>query len=801
VTIQLSDDTFGLDYDDINYVEKLEFDLGLTGSLGASVDSLAGTVAANGKPIWSAQQIAAHLNRTGASWTNGPNAGVQSDANLNEVTFGFHDSQDSLERNGYVYTTNGVDYFALSEYFQFGAFNDAQQAAARYSMALWDDVTSMSFRETNIDDADITFGNLTNSPNTQAYSRLPAATVTSDPNLNVQVRDIVGDVWVSNAQASNFQLDPGGYGLNTLVHEIGHSLGLSHPGSYNFGPNFTATYANGAEYYQDVRNYSIMSYWNPRDIGTRDYNWNVMAIAYGATPMVHDILAIQTMYGADTTTRTGNTVYGFNSTADRNVFDFNLNEAPTVTIWDAGGVDTLDASGFGTDQVIDLNQGALSSIGGVTQADAATRLTYEQVNINRAELGYTQVSRATYDANMAALAANGALGRLVDNVGIAYGAVIENAVGGSGNDTLIGNEVANVLTGGAGVDTASYRSARAGVNASLATGGVSGYAAGDTYVGIENLEGSAFVDSLYGDASANVLSGLAGGDLLSGGAGNDTLLGGDGNDRLEGGADNDLLDGGTGNDTLNGGDGIDVLLGGDGNDLLNGDAGADRLDGGIGVDTLNGGIGDDTLNGGDGNDVLLGGDGNDLLNGDADADRLEGGVGNDTLNGGDGNDVLLGGDSNDLLNGDAGADRLEGGIGNDTLNGGIGNDLLLGGDGDDRLYGGLGADTMTGGVGADVFFFADLDQSVMDVITDFNRTAGDKIDLRGIDAIASTAAIEGFRYIVGSNFTGGKGGQLRWYTDGANSYLTGDVNGDKIGDFTIKIEGTNRIFVGDLILA
>jgi len=763
VAIQLSDDLFGLDYDDINYVEKLEFDLGLNGSLGASVDPLAGTTAANGKPIWSPAQIAAYLNRSGASWTNGPNAGVQSDANLNEVTFGFHDSQESLERNGYVYTTNGVDYFALSEYFQFGAFNAAQQNAARYAMLLWDDVAAISFRETNIDDADITFGNLTNSPNTQAYSRLPAATVTSDPAINAQIRDIVGDVWVSNAQASNFQLDPGGYGLNTLVHEIGHSLGLSHPGSYNFGPNFTATYANGAEYYQDVRNYSIMSYWNPRDIGTRDYNWNVMAIAYGSTPMVHDILAIQTMYGVDSTTRTGDTVYGFNSTADRDVFNFNVNEAPTVTIWDAGGVDTLDASGYGTDQVIDLNPGSLSSIGGVTQADAATRLTFEQVNINRAELGYAPVARATYDANMAALAANGALGRLVDNVGIAYGATIENAVGGSGNDTLIGNAVANVLTGNAGIDTVSYRSAIAGVNASLATGGISGYAAGDTYVGIENLEGSAFVDSLYGDANANVLSGLAGGDLLSGLGGNDTLFGGDGNDRLDGGADNDRLDGGIGNDTLLGGTGLDVLLGGDGNDQLDGGADNDQLDGGIGNDTLLGGTGLDTL---------LGGDGNDSLDGGADDDQLDGGIGNDVLIGGSGNDLLLGGD---------GTDRLDGGIGAD------------------RLLGGLGADTLTGGAGNDVFAFTTTDK-VTDIITDFVR-GQDKVDLTGIDAIAARDGVQAFRYIGGGNFTGGQGGQLRFYTEGNNGFLAGDVDGDRVADFTIRLDGVTRFQVGDLILA
>ena len=409
--------------------------------------------------------------------------------------FGFHEDQQSLYDNGYVYANNG-GLFGLAEYFNFATFTTAQREATREAIAYWDDIISVTFVETDSYHADLNYANLASAPATQAYSRIP--TLGLSTTLGGQVAGIAGDVWVSASQASNFQFDEGLYGLNTLVHETGHSLGLSHPGGYNFGPGFAVTYTNGAEYAQDARNYTIMSYWNPRDMGstptgvpTRDFDWSLMSIAYGSTPMIHDILAAQAMYGADMTTRSGDTVYGFNSTADRDAFDFAKTPWPTMTIWDGGGNDTLDASGYNVDQVIDLTPGSLSSIGGITYAEALEKLSFEQVNANRLAVGYTAVSKATYDANMAAFAAQPDYrGRLTDNVGIAYGATIENAVGGGGNDTIIGNSVGNVLTGNGGNDT---------------------------------------------------LIGNGGSDRLDGGAGNDYLLGGDARDFMTGGSGNDTF--------------------------------------------------------------------------------------------------------------------------------------------------------------------------------------------------------------------------------------------------------------------
>jgi serralysin len=436
---------------------KFEFITGETDD--ASLDFLY-PGSAYGNDIWTPDQIAAYLNRTSGQWGNGFNDLLQRGGNTSVITFGFHENQQSLFDNGYVFTDPVTKRLtAFSEYFQFGAFTAAQRDATREAIQYWDDVLAVTFKETHANSGDINFGNLTNSPNTQAYAYLPTADFGPGGGYasyyGPQIAGLAGDVWVSTAQKSNFQFDEGLYGLTTLVHEIGHSLGLSHPGNYNFGPGFAVTYQNGAEYAQDIRNYTIMSYWNPRDVGIQDHNYLLGTIAYGATPMVHDIYAAQKMYGADMTTRTGNTTYGFNASADtagRDAFNFDLTPAPVMAIWDAGGIDTLDASGYSTNQKIDLTPGAMSSIGGVTLANAPTLAV---VNANRAAAGYDPLPEAAYNARMAALAANPDAGLLVDNVGIAYGVTIENAVGGSGNDLIIGNAASNRLFGGAGNDVMS----------------------------------------------------------------------------------------------------------------------------------------------------------------------------------------------------------------------------------------------------------------------------------------------------------------------------------------------------------
>lgn len=219
-----------------------------------------------------------------------------------------------------------------------------------------------------------------------------------------------GDIWISGTgQKSNPAWNVGSYNYESLMHEIGHALGLKH----TFEGNVVLPTA------LDNNQYSIMSY-------TGITNDLFRTITYDSggkptfsfqhivpeTPMVFDIAAMQYLYGANNSYHTGDDVYTFDPST------------PFLkTIWDAGGNDTISVANFTMACVIDLTPGNYSDIRMVSAPNPP---------------GYTGGTVPTYDGR--------------DNLGIAFGTYIENAIGGAGDDLLYGNKINNTFTGNGGND-------------------------------------------------------------------------------------------------------------------------------------------------------------------------------------------------------------------------------------------------------------------------------------------------------------------------------------------------------------
>ena len=364
------------------------------------------------------------------------------------LDFSFPTGTAEYTDNGYVQIDN------------FGAFTPAQQTAVRTVLANAASFCGLSFTETTNTFAVLRFGNAdrvnyTDDPDVSEQTGLheigtaeanpPELEFDGDPSGDAPFSApyAQGDSWYdpgdyTNPALGSFQFAAG------IMHEIGHNLGLKHGHvtQDGHGITFPALPPDHNSYEYSVMTYSQFPGDMPGAPGNVDN-----APHHPTTFMQNDIAALQYLYGADYGAAANNTdtVYTWSTATGAQSINGVSQGAPIanyvlMTIWDGGGTDTYNFSNYTTNLSVDLNPGQWVVLDTTSPASSA---------FQRANLGNDQAGGANYFARgniaNALIAPNSAPGEARS--------LIENANGGSGNDTITGNFADNVLRGNAGNDT------------------------------------------------------------------------------------------------------------------------------------------------------------------------------------------------------------------------------------------------------------------------------------------------------------------------------------------------------------
>lgn len=395
------------------------------------------------------------------------------------ITYSFIDEASDI-----AYDTGGLTFA--------NGFNSAQMAAVELAFSMLAELALVTFDEIGDDpgednaDGTLRFGDFEGLYT--AYGFYPY----SD--------EAAGDMAFKDGQYET--PDIGSYAFAAgILHEIGHAMGLKHAHEEANGTGLI-------EDRHDSHEYTVMTYHSY--VGQPD-SIRFLANAPGHNPqsfMMLDIAALQRMYGANFETNSGNTTYTFSTKTGEMFVNGTGQGTPGEnivlrTIWDGGGKDTYDLSNYDTAMLIDLEPGFHSTFDyhGTAQ---------------RAELNDGYADDGTFVGDTAVVFAQANLYNALQFEGDKR-SLIENAIGGSGDDGIYGNSANNMLKGGGGKDW---------------------------------LFGFGGADDLIGGGKRDKLSGSGGNDDLNGGGGRDRLKGGNGRDDFFGGKGNDKHTGGKGADTF-----------------------------------------------------------------------------------------------------------------------------------------------------------------------------------------------------------------------------------------------------------